>query len=515
MKKAILIIDLFLIWLSLAIFFSVNWAKNTFAFTSFDEILYTLTSPVLNAGQNLVPSFIFNNILFPFVILLIIIVIIFIYKTYDKKYEVFLNFEFLPKKWKFTVNLFNNSFFKVFKVILYLIPIVMFVFSFIKFGNELLFFDYLNNNSVTSEFIETEYVNPTDVSLNFPDEKRNLIYIFVESMESTFSSIENGGAYKDNYIPELTRIAQENIFFSNTELLGGAYTVHGATWTIAGMLAQTAGVPIKTIFGVNSLGDYYSVLFPGAYSIGEILADNGYSNYIMMGSNASFAGRDNYFKNHGNYEIFDYNQAKEDGIISEDYYEFWGYEDEILFDYAKEKLSEISKEEEPFNFTMLTVDTHTPDGYLSDFCKDVSDNPYLNAIFCSDYQLGEFISWLEEQEFYDNTTVVIVGDHLSMNNYSFDNIGDYQRTIYNAFINSAIEAEDDKYYKNRMFSSFDLYPTTLASLGVEIEGNKLGLGVNLFSGEETLIEKYDYYYFMDEMNKRSIFYDDCILNGIC
>ena len=100
-------------------------------------------------------------------------------------------------------------------------------------------------------------------------------------------------------------------------------------------------------------------------------------------------------------------------------------------------------------------------------------------------------------------------------NYSFDNIGDYQRTIYNAFINSAIEAEDDKYYKNRTFSSFDLYPTTLASLGVEIEDNKMGLGVNLFSDEKTLLEKYDYYYVLAELYKRSIFYDDCILNDIC
>ena len=31
------------------------------------------------------------------------------------------------------------------------------------------------------------------------------------------------------------------------------------------------------------------------------------------------------------------------------------------------------------------------------------------------------------------------------------------------------------------FSQFDMFPTTLAALGVKIEGNKLGLGVNLFS----------------------------------
>ena len=127
MKKAILIIELLLMWLSIVIYFSVEWAKKTFAFTSFDEILYTLTSPVLNAGQNLIPDFIFNNVLFPFVILLVVILIIIIYKTYDKKYEVYLNFEFIPKHWKFKINLFNNKFFRVLKKIAYIIPIYMLV----------------------------------------------------------------------------------------------------------------------------------------------------------------------------------------------------------------------------------------------------------------------------------------------------------------------------------------------------------------------------------------------------
>jgi phosphoglycerol transferase len=36
----------------------------------------------------------------------------------------------------------------------------------------------------------------------------------------------------------------------------------------------------------------------------------------------------------------------------------------------------------------------------------------------------------------------------------------------------------------------DMFPTTLAALGVEIEGDKLGIGVNLFSDKQTLAEKY-------------------------
>lgn len=44
-------------------------------------------------------------------------------------------------------------------------------------------------------------------------------------------------------------------------------------------------------------------------------------------------------------------------------------------------------------------------------------------------------------------------------------------------------------------------------MGVMIEGDRLGLGVNLFSDEQTLAEKYGYDYMFSEMRKTSVFYD--------
>ena len=57
----------------------------------------------------------------------------------------------------------------------------------------------------------------------------------------------------------------------------------------------------------------------------------------------------------------------------------------------------------------------------------------------------------------------------------------------------------------------DLYPTTLAALGAKIEGDKLALGTNLFSEEQTLIEKYGLEYVDKELMKTSKFYDNNIL----
>lgn len=43
--------------------------------------------------------------------------------------------------------------------------------------------------------------NPAKVKMTFPKEKKNLIYIFMESMESSYADKEDGGTMDDNYIP--------------------------------------------------------------------------------------------------------------------------------------------------------------------------------------------------------------------------------------------------------------------------------------------------------------------------
>lgn len=144
-------------------------------------------------------------------------------------------------------------------------------------------------------------------------------------------------------------------------------------------------------------------------------------------------------------------------------------------------------------------------------CPVISDNLYLNSVYCSDKNVANFIDWLQKQSFYKNTTVVITGDHLSMNNYSFDevNSNSYTRTIYNAFLNSPIKPVTSS---NRTFTTLDMFPTTLAALNVKIDGERLGVGTNLFSKENTITEKYGLDNVYLELRKYSPFYSECIIN---
>lgn len=391
-----------------------------------------------------------------------------------------------------------------------IITIIFFIFSIIFFIYLLDFDFYIKNQLKKSNFIEENYVNPKEVEIIFPESKRNLIYIFVESLEMTNVSVENGGALKTSYIPELEELALENINFSNTNKLGGAYQLTGSAWTTNAMISHTSGVPLKLpIFNNNYFND---LSVPGAYGIGDILKENGYENYLMIGSRAIFGGREEYFKYHGDYKIYDYEYAKENNWIDEDYFVWWGYEDRKLYEFAKEELEKISKNDEPFNFTLLTVDTHFFDGYLDNECETKFDKKYANTFSCASSMLDEFINWIKKQDFYENTTIVITGDHFTIQDDLYERkvYENYDRTIYNAFINLDVKPKNTK---ERLFTTLDMLPTTLASLGVEIEGNRLGLGTNLFSDEKTLPEEYGFKYFDKELLKNSDFYNNNILKS--
>lgn len=493
-KKIISIVFIILSGVILSLYIYIN---TKFKEVSVEQILYTILyskGTSFNAiGEGLLYviflTFVFCSIfLFPFYV--------------GFFFKVFLKIRWKNKKWKISLLPFKGTGLLIYSCILFFI---FCVYSFHSIG----LFEYLYYQFDNSILFEDFYVNPKNVKMAVGD-KKNVIYIFGESLEVTNLSVSSGGAMVDSYMPHLEELANKYINFSNNDEIGGAIQFDGLGWTVAGMVAQTAGVPLKIKIDGNSYQKYSSFL-PGVYSLGEILKKNGYNNYIMMGSDSSFGGRNEYFTQHGDYEIFDYNWAVKNKKIDDDYYVWWGYEDNKLFEFAKEKLLEISGNGEPFNFSLLTADTHFPNGYLDSSCSDVfgSSNPYANSIYCSDGMIYDFVKWIQKQNFYKDTVVVIVGDHLSMQTDLYDIINSsYQRTVYNVFINSNLNTDNNK---NRLFSTMDIYPTVLASMGFEIEGDKLGLGTNLFSDKKTIVEKFGVDYLKKEIKKKSKFYDDYLL----
>ena len=449
--------------------------------TTLDEILFYIKTGLGGADLSVIEQYFKET--FPFIVLIFILAllpIIFINKTKNKR---------------FNINILKS---------VYLIVLLAgsITYSYNKIG----FAEYMETFASDSDFIHAEYVDPKDVKITFPKNKRNLILIFLESMETTMMSTENSGGWEYTVIPELEDLALNNINFSNTASLGGARRLAGTTWTIGGLVGLTSGLPLKVpIYGNDYKSDNFLV---GATSLGDILRDEGYNLEIMFGSDATFGGRYHYFTKHGGYDIFDLNTAIESGLMAKEDEVFWGFEDKNLFEWAKVEINKLAEKDEPFNFSLLTVNTHFPDGWLEEEAENKYPTQYENVHAHSSKQVYEFISWIKEQDFYDNTTIVLVGDHNSMQEAEYFEsrivAENFERVTYNAFLNTKVEPIKEK---NRSFSNYDIFPTILASLGVEIEGNKLGLGTNLFSNEETLLERYGIDYVDGELRKNSDFYN--------
>ena len=229
------------------------------------------------------------------------------------------------------------------------------------------------------------------------------------------------------------------------------------------MVTQTSGINVQVPLDAEYFGGEHGFM-PGVVSLGEILQREGYNQTLLVGSDAEFGGRDAYFTEHGNYNIVDLNTLKERGWLRQDYRRWWGFEDAKLFDVAKLELSALAAQGEPFNFTLLTCDTHFPDGYYCQECRDEYPEQYPTVMRCSSRMVYEFIQWIKDQPFYENTTIVLSGDHLTMDPDFMEGVNeDYVRTIYNCIINPAVEPVNEK---DREFGTFDMFPTTLAAMGV-------------------------------------------------
>ena len=476
-KKKIVntILIFFISYLILGITFYI---RNNFSDEYFEQIIFSLYT-LKGTSMNVIGTGFLKSMRLLIILSLITIIIYFIVKKINK-------------------NLITKYIIKIRMIVL--------IFSIIISLNNIGLFSYLKNYTMNSKLIENEYVDPKNVEITFPEKKQNLIYIYVESLENSGMSMENGGFEDKSVIKNLEGIALNNQNFSNSNKLGGAKFNQGNSWTAASIIGQTSGIPLKV--GLTNNLTSNNKFLSGTYTLGEILEKNGYKNYFIMGSDASFGARSSYLKDHGNYTIYDYKWARENNKIPKDYQVWWGYEDSKLFKFAKEELVNISRSDEPFNFSMLTADTHFPDGYIDSSCKNTFSKHYLNSYACEDKMLSEFIKWIEKQDFYKNTTIIITGDHLTMQKNVYKTNDKKKRSVYNTIINSRRKIKNNK---NRSFTVMDMYPTTLSAIGANIKGDRLGLGTNLYSGKKTLSENYGINNLDRELKKQSKFYRKNIL----
>ncbi|MDP9831555.1 LTA synthase family protein [Trueperella abortisuis] len=366
--------------------------------------------------------------------------------------------------------------------------------------------DMIRQQFVTSNYIENNFVMATPDNVHLPQKKRNLIHIYMESIENSFYSADLGGYREYNVMPELAELSRRGVSFSHNELAGGPQQLYATGHSVAAMVAMWAGTPMLA----SGAGNGTQMSYPDFPTIGDFLHDAGYATDFMVGSDSTWGGVRDYYRRHGDFTIHDLTTFRAEGRVPKNYMVWWGVEDDKLYDYARDVLTERGNGDKPFYFILENADTHWPDGYLS---PNMTDQPfptqYENVIHYSQAQTVKLVEWILDQPWAADTTIVITGDHRSMDKEFFkDWDKSYNRTVVNLILNPVQGTDLPKEItKNRQYASFDFFPTILSAIGATIDGDRLGLGTNLFSGTPTLVERDGTALLNQEFAKRSPFYD--------
>ena len=243
-----------------------------------------------------------------------------------------------------------------------------------------------------------------------------------------------------------------------------------------------------------------------AVCVSDILADLGYKQAFLAGTNFSFAGKRNFFQSH-NIKVMDlpYFQSQNlvPKVLPQNMRGAWDLKDAELFKLAKNHLDSLS-EPQPFALYLLNVDTHFHDNFVDkEHCASFEQS-YLGTIKCTDKLISDFVDFVRNSKFGKNTTIIILGDHLSMRQGFFPH--NAKRFVYNAFINPRFtQKPTPKLTKNRTLSHFDITPLILDSLGIRTKS--FGLGRNPLYGATLLESEFDINGFNALLVQRNKIYD--------
>ena len=324
------------------------------------------------------------------------------------------------------------------------------------------------------------YVAPSTVAAP-SSAKRNLVLIYAESLENTYS---HPALFNDDLLKSLK--SPSAVSFARLQ------QTPGSGWTIAGIVSSQCGIPLRpVIFEPNDLGTSNAFL-PNVTCLGDILKANGYINVFMGGASLSFAGKDKFLRGHGYDEVWGKEEWQAAGHFQ---MSWWGLYDDDLISQSKKRLDRLVAAGQLFNLTLLTLDTHAPDGLMSPYCAQRGGKWLADNVRCTAELIAELRAHAQSKGYLSNTDFVVVGDHLAMVNQHFDTLLKHpDRTVFNQWhVQPGLVPNRETIYH------FDVFPTVLYSLGFRFPDNRLGLGGSGFGPLPTFPEGHDPQHFLDHV----------------
>lgn len=335
-----------------------------------------------------------------------------------------------------------------------------------------------------------EIINFTNSFSAQPNEKyfgkakdMNVIYLHLESMQSFLIDYELEGEQVTPFLNSLVK-NENTMYFDNFY----HQTAQGKTSDAEFMLENSLfGLPQGSAFitkGQNT--------FEAAPSL---LKDYGYTSAVFHGNNGSFWNRNIIYNQFGYDEFFD--EGSYDTSDSKNMAEY-GLMDKPFFEQSESLLETLPQ---PFYTKFITVAHHFPykiDQDLATIGKattgDASVDNYFQTARYADEAIEQFFAYLKESGLYENTMIVMYGDHYGISdnhNKAMEQIiGEEVTPVVNADLQRVplfIHVPGMEGGVNHTYGGqIDLLPTVLHLLGVETKNN-IHFGTDLLSEEHSEI----------------------------
>ncbi|WP_307586401.1 LTA synthase family protein [Paenibacillus wynnii] len=308
---------------------------------------------------------------------------------------------------------------------------------------------------------------------------KNLIIIQMESFQNFLIHLSIDG---HEITPNMNKLADSSIYFPRFFQQVGQGNTSDAEFIVNTSFYVPPNGPATELYAPKELP-----------SLPKLLEEQGYDT-------ATFHTNEVDFWNRGElYRALGFNQYYDKAFFGEDDTVFYGASDEVLYSKTAAELARMNDSNEPFYSQVISMSSHNPfsipeskyqmllpERYEGTFIGD-----YIRAQNYADYALGQFIAELKQNGVWDDSLVVLYGDHRGLPIFSMKDedkvlmeeiLGHVytERDLINIPLIMASGGVATPSVNNQLGGQVDILPTVSNLLGVSLE-NHIHFGQDLMN----------------------------------
>ncbi|MEC1180078.1 LTA synthase family protein [Metasolibacillus meyeri] len=309
-------------------------------------------------------------------------------------------------------------------------------------------------------------------------EGRNLIVVSLESLQNFVINNDMNGQEVTPFLNSLTK-DKDTYYFNNFYHQTGL-----------GKTSDSEFIVENSLFGLGRGAVFFTHGGNTYNSMAERLGENGYFTNVMHPNNKSFWNRDMIYQSLNIQKYYDVNSYE----VGEGEAVNWGMKDIPFFQQSVQHMTEMPQ---PFYSRMITLTNHYPfyldpeDIMIDEYTSNSGTlNRYFQTVRYMDEAIKVFFEDLKEKGLYDNSIIVMYGDHYGISENHNKAMAMYLDkeaiTPYDSALLQSVPlfihvpGSNDGQVMEEVSGQIDLRPTILHLLGIDTSKD-MQLGADLFS----------------------------------